>query len=126
MPHRTALLTMAAWSTDQIALARQVDVSTVLNYLEAYHKVDKTYSPIDKNRKSIRVQVNYQGRDFRFVFTGEKWINELAPIGTGIRGGGGAIDFVIYITGLGFVQAVKICLDAASSRQINTYDFKKC
>ena len=70
-------------------------------------------SPLYPTTKSIRVQVSHQGQDFRFILTGEKWFNELLPEGTPNRGGGGAIDFVRHLTGLNFVQAVKICLDAS-------------
>jgi len=100
------------WSQEQINAARTVRFSTVLNFLGAYHKVDADYAPLDSNRRSKRVYVGYQGRDFRFIFTGEKFINELLSEGVSCRGGGGAIDFVRHITGCNFVQAVKVCLDA--------------
>lgn len=87
----------------------------VLEQLGAYHKVDKDYEPLDPSRKSIRVHVNYQGRDFRFVITEEKFVNELQPDDAPRRGGGGAIDFVQHITGFGFVQAVNVCLAAAGT-----------
>lgn len=76
-------------------------------------KADREYEALDPSRKSIRVQVGYQGRDFRFIFTGEKWLNELLPADHPQRGGGGTIDFVRHLTGQGFVHAVKVCLDAA-------------
>lgn len=107
---------MGPWNTGQIAKARGARFSVVLDHLGAFHKVDQNYAPLDPSRKSIRVQVAYQGRDFRFVVTGEKWLNELLPVDAAHRGGGGAIDFVRHISGLGFVQAVKICLDALESK----------
>lgn len=103
------------WSQEEVCVARQVRFSAVLVYLGAYHKVDRDFVPQDERRKSLRVHVNYGGRDFRFIFTGEKWLNELVPQGEAGRGGGGAIDFVRHLTGYGFVQAVKICLDAKAS-----------
>ena len=106
---------MGPWNTEQIAEARRVRFSTVLEHLGAYHKIDKDYTPLDPTRKSIRVQIGYQGRDYRFIITGEKFVNELLPEGSPNRGGGGAIDFVQHITGLGFVQAVNVCLDAEKS-----------
>jgi len=108
---------MGPWNTEQIAKARSVRFSIALDHLGAYHKVDPHYTPLDPSRKSIRVQVGYQGRDFRFVVTGEKWVNELLPADTANRGGGGAIDFVRHITNLNFVQAVKVCLDAFDTAQ---------
>lgn len=87
----------------------------MLDQLGAYHKLDPDYTPLDPGRKSKRVQVNYQGRDFRFVLTGEKFVNELLPEGMPNRGGGGAIDFARHVAGLNFVQAVRVCLDALST-----------
>lgn len=105
---------MGPWSTDEIAQARKVPFSQVLDFLGAYHKDDLEYSPLDPGRHSVRVQASYNGRDFRFIFTGEKWVNELLAASTPGRGSGsgGAIDFVRHVTGQGFVQAVKLCLDA--------------
>lgn len=103
---------MGPWNTEEINQARRTPFSMVLEHIGAHYKRDKDYEPLDPARKSIRVQVGYQGQDFRFILTGEKWFNELLPEGALNKGGGGAIDFVRHITGLGFVQAVKICLDA--------------
>lgn len=64
--------------------------------------------------------MSYQGRDFRFIMTGEKFLNELLPADTPHRGGGGAIDFVRHVTGCNFVQAVKICLDAFTAGRPRT------
>jgi hypothetical protein len=102
------------WSQEQIDAARAVRFSVVLDHLSAYYKLDPEYSPLDPGRRSKRVHVGYQGHDFRFIFTGDKFVNELMPEGTPLRGGGGAIDFVRHVTGLNFVQAVKVCLDALS------------
>lgn len=108
---------MPPWTTEQIDLARQVQVPAVLKFLGAHYKRDKDYVPLDPRRQSVRVHVGYQGRDFRFVFTGEKFVNELLPGDAANRGGGGTIDFVRHLTGLNFVQAVKICLDAVESER---------
>ena len=103
------------WSPKQIDIARRVKFGAVLDHLGAYYKLDKSYAALDPARHSIRVHVNYACRDFRFILTDEKWLNELFPPGHQGRGGGGAIDFVQHLTGLGFVPAVKVCLDAAES-----------
>jgi hypothetical protein len=76
---------MLPWSTDQISVARQTPVHVVLQFLGAYCKRDRDYTPFDPSRRSVRVHVNYGGRDFRFVFTGEKWVNELSA--PGVNGG---------------------------------------
>jgi hypothetical protein len=54
------------------------------------------------------------------VVTGEKFVNELLPIDATNRGGGGSIDLVKHLTGLGFVLAVRVCLDAAQTREVRT------
>ncbi len=104
------------WSTEEIEAARRVKFGVVLDHLGAYYKLDNSYASLDPRRRSVRVQVNFKQRDFRFILTEEKWLNELLPQGDPRRGGGGAIDFVRHLTGLGFVPAVKVCLDAAESR----------
>jgi len=102
---------MGPWNTEEIDLARKTPFIAILNHLGAYHKRDNDYSPVEPKRGSIRVQVGYEAKDYRFIFTGEKWVNELLPEGHTNRGGGGAIDFVQHLLKCGFVQAVKICLD---------------
>ncbi|NEX60095.1 hypothetical protein [Noviherbaspirillum galbum] len=105
------------WGQEQIDAAREVKFSAVLDFLGAYYKVDADYEPLEPGRKSRRVHVSYGGRDFRFVVTDEKFVNELLPPEAANRGGGGAIDFARHVTGLGFVPAVKVCLDALTARQ---------
>lgn len=105
------------WSQDQVDEARFAPFSLVLDHIGAFHKLDPDYAPLDPSRRSKRIQVGYQGRDFHFVVTGPKFVNQLLPEGAKNRGGGGTIDFVSHVTGCTFVQAVKICLDAlATSR----------
>lgn len=112
---------MGPWSAEQISEARRVRFSAVLEHLGAYVKRDMEYQPLDSSCCSVRIQVGLNGRDFRFILTGEKWLNELLPPGNANRGGGGAIDFVRHLTGSNFVEAVKICLDA---RPEHTFDVK--
>jgi hypothetical protein len=105
------------WSQEQIDEARMVPFSAVLDYLGAFHKLDRDYAPLDPGRRSKRVQVGYQGRDFHFIFTGPKFVNQLLPDGATNRGGGGTIDFVRHLTGCSFVHAVKVCLDALAEQR---------
>jgi hypothetical protein len=100
------------WTAQQISAARKVPFDKLLDHLGAYHKRDRDYAPLDPTSKSVRVHVNCEGRDFRFIFTGEQFVNELNSSFGGMKGGGGAIDFVRHLTGVNFVQAVKACLDA--------------
>ncbi|SAL67678.1 hypothetical protein AWB67_05740 [Caballeronia terrestris] len=105
---------MGPWTGDEIEAARAVPFHVLLRFLGAYCKLDREYRPTNSG-DSIRVQVNYGGRDFRFVFTNEKWVNELMPPAKRGRGGAGAIDLAAHVTGLDFVRSVKICIDARDS-----------
>lgn len=115
---------MGPWTPEQIGAARRARFGVVLNHLGAYHKRDVEFGPLYPERGSVRVHVSYRGRNFRFIFTGEKWLDELLCVGMSKRGGGGSIDFVQYITGCNFVHAVKICLDAlyAADQQTSAPD----
>lgn len=108
------------FSSAEIEMARNVPFKIVLEYLGAYVKLDKDYHPLDSDRRSRRLQISYKQRDFRLVVTGEKFVNELLPIDATNRGGGGSIDLVKHLTGLGFVLAVRVCLDAAQTREVRT------
>lgn len=99
---------MGPWTTDQINQARRVSFVVVLAFIEAHFKRDREYELLDPSRRSIRLQVEYQGRDFRFIITSEKWLDELLPVEQPPRGGGG------HNTGACFVHAVKVCLDAGT------------
>lgn len=105
------------FSPIEIARARRAPFRTVLEHLGAYVKADRHYTPLDPSRRSLRLHVNYNGRDYRLVITGEKFVNDLVPHDTPNRGGGGAIDLVKHVTGFGFVQSVKVCLDAIDTKQ---------
>ncbi|WP_250520756.1 hypothetical protein [Caballeronia sp. NCTM1] len=102
---------MGPWTTAEIQSARGAPFYVLLKFLGAYCKVDREYRSASPT-ESIRVHVNHAGRDFRFVFTGEKWVNELLPPAQRGRGGAGSIDLAAHLTGLDFVRSVKICIDA--------------
>ncbi len=105
---------MEPWTAREIELARAVPFYVLLRFIGAYCKLDREYRSATFG-DSIRVQVNYRGRDFRFIFTNEKWVNELMPPAKRGRGGAGAIDLAAHITGYDFVRSVKICIDAHDS-----------
>lgn len=109
---------MGPWTATEIASARAVPFHVLLRFLGAYCKVDRTYRSAS-SAESIRVHVNHAGRDFRFVFTGEKWVNELMPPTRRGRGGAGSIDLAAHITGQDFVRSVKICMDALACSDSN-------
>ncbi|RDJ98466.1 hypothetical protein DLM46_33475 [Paraburkholderia lacunae] len=107
---------MGPWTRDEIETARSVPFHVLLHFIGAYCKLDRDYKSAVSS-DSVRVQVNHAGRDFRFVFTGERWVNELVPPTKRGRGGAGAIDLAAHITGLDFVRSVKICIDAHNSAE---------
>lgn len=102
------------WNTTDIARARSAPLLKILSHICDYIKEDLEYTPRDPSKGSRRFQVNWQKRDFRLIITGEKWLDELVNRDEGGRGGGGGIDLVMHLTGVNFVQAVKVCLDVSS------------
>lgn len=107
---------MDNFSKEQIAEARDVPFLVVLRHMGAYFKQDPDYVPLDASRKSYRMQVSFNGLDFRLVVTGVKWVDELVDMHLPNRGGGGAIDLVKYIARVGFLKAVEICLAAKKEK----------
>lgn len=105
---------MKPWTAEEIELARALPFYVLLRFIGAYYKLDREYRSATSS-DSIRVLVGYRGSDFRFVFTNEKWVNELISPAKRGRGGAGAIDLAAHITGLDFVRSVKICIDAHDS-----------
>lgn len=100
------------WSASDVQKARNEPLIKLMSHICDLVKEDREYRPLDSSRRSCRLQVNCQKRDFRLILTGEKWVDELQPRSTSRRGGGGAIDLASYLMGLNFVQAVRICLEA--------------
>jgi len=101
------------WSESDIHRARSVPLLKVLRHVCDYLKEDQDYSPRDPSLGSRRFHVNCSKRDFRLLLTGEKWLDELVDRGTANRGGGGAVDLVMHLKGINFVQAVRVCVEAA-------------
>jgi len=100
------------WSESDVHRARSVPLLKVLSHVCDYLKEDQDYTPRDLSVGSRRFHVNCSKRDFRLLLTGEKWLDELVDRGAANRGGGGAVDLVMYLKGINFVQAVKVCLEA--------------
>ncbi|KVN06853.1 hypothetical protein WJ62_05165 [Burkholderia diffusa] len=108
---------MGPWTADEIARARAVPFHLLLQSLGAYCKLDRHFRS-HTSPESVRVHVNYGGRDFRFVSICENWVNELVPTTLHRKGGGGAIDLAAaHVTGFDFVRSVKVCLDALASKE---------
>lgn len=105
------------WTASDIQQARNVPLLKALRHVCDYIKEDRDYVPRNERSGSRRFHVNCSKRDFRLILTGEKWIDELTDRNAGSRGGGGAIDLVMHLQGLSFVQAVKVCLEGRESVQ---------
>ena len=103
------------WGEKDVRRARGVPLLKVLLYVCDFLKEDKDYTPRDPSAGSRRFHVSCSKREFRLLVSGEKWLDELISRDTVNRGGGGAVDLVMYLKGCNFVQAVKVCLDAAES-----------
>lgn len=103
------------WNKSDVHRARNVPLLKVLANICDYLKEDQSYTPRDPSVGSRRFHVHCSKRDFRLLLTGEKWLDELVDRSAANRGGGGAVDLVMHLKGLNFVQAVKVCLDAADA-----------
>lgn len=106
---------MGPWRESDVHRARCVPLVKILAHVSDHLKEDQTYTPADPSLGSRRFHVNCSKRDYRILLTGEKWLDELVDRNAAIRGGGGAIDLVMHLKRLNFVQAVKVCLEAAES-----------
>ena len=104
---------MAPWTAQDVSRARSVPLLKVLIHVCDYLKDDHTYTTTAPSSGGRRFHVNCLKRDFRLILTGEKWLDELVDRYAGNRGGGGSIDLVMHLIGINFVQAVRVCLEAA-------------
>lgn len=81
---------------------RQLDAATVLRALAEHAKPDASFVPT-KNTITRRWHANVQGREFELLLTGPKfWDNRMQ------RGGGGAVDLTMHLTGCGFRHAAAV------------------
>ena len=82
---------------------RNLKLVEVLNALCTYWSQDRTYEP-KKNPDSKVFVVEINGKRYNnLLITGDRWFDLETK-----KGGGGAIDLVMYLKGIGFVQAVKL------------------
>lgn len=80
---------------------RGLDALDVLDMLGCYVKRDVTFQPITA-KKTARYHVNANGHDWELLLTGPKFWDARAD-----KGGGGAVDLVMYLFKLDFKQAVR-------------------
>lgn len=89
--------------TNQIELERwrSIDASDVISKFADFAKCDQTYVPI-KNEKSKRWNVTIRETgEYEIITTGPKWYDTRTK-----RGGGGAVDLVMHLCNIDFLQAV--------------------
>jgi hypothetical protein len=90
--------------SDVLQRLRGLDARVVLPLVCEHAKRDSTFIP-SKNPRSQRWHCYAGGGDFELLLTGPKWFDT-----RGRHGGGGAIDLVMALLRLPFVDAVRLLL----------------
>ncbi len=90
--------------TDVLERLRGLDAHTVLPLVCVHAKRDVTFVPL-KSAASQRWHCCVGGSEFELLLTGPKWFDTRAR-----HGGGGAIDLVMVLLSLPFVDAVRLLI----------------
>ena len=86
-----------------LARVRALPIEDALTGLGIYYQIDPDYRPV-KNSSSKRLMISATQGFYEIVLTPPmKWFDSRSK-----KGGGGAIDLVMYIRGCTFVEAVKL------------------
>jgi hypothetical protein len=80
---------------------REVPLARALEAMQVHVAIDRTYVPV-KDARSERWIVTTRGSTSELLVTGVKWYDVRLQCG-----GGGAVDLVMHLEGLDFVEAVK-------------------
>lgn len=98
---------MSRRSFDPVLLQRlrDIDCARVLELIDGHFKRDRSFVPV-KNESTQRWHCSTVRGDFELLITGSKWFDTRAR-----KGGGGAIDLVMALTGCSFVDAVRVLVD---------------
>ena len=92
-----------SFPADLVNRVRNLKLVDVLNALCTYCSQDRTYEP-KKNPDSKVFIVEVNGKRFNnLLITGDRWFDLETK-----KGGGGAIDLVMYLRQISFLQAVKL------------------
>jgi len=81
---------------------RELPANLLIPLLTIHSKCDATFVPI-KGKGTKRWQVNVCGRDYELITDGSKFYDTRAN-----RGGGGAVDLVMYLHRLDFRSAIAL------------------
>ena len=97
---------MATVSSKALERWRTLDAAAVLIAVAEHAKVDVTFAPTKCNLTS-RWHASVAGRDFELLLTRSKFWDTRSSVG-----GGGAVDLVMHLVGVGFKNAVRLLRDA--------------
>jgi hypothetical protein len=82
---------------------RSLPLARVLDALGFFYRRDEAFKP-EKDARTIRLFVSTpQGQAWELLVTGVKWYDSRAAVG-----GGGAIDLVMHLRRVDFVEAVTL------------------
>lgn len=93
---------MCAVSTSKLDHWRQLDAVHVLTCLAEHAKNDVTFVP-KQDHATSRWHASVGGQDFELVLTGPKFWDAHTN-----SGGGGAVDLVMHLKGVGFKAATML------------------
>ncbi len=81
---------------------RALEASLVLRHVADYVKVDHSFKPVSAT-STVLVHVHAAGGEWELLLSGPKWFDTRVR-----KGGGGAVDLVMHLWRIPFVQAVKL------------------
>lgn len=88
---------------EELDAARKIKLLTVVEEFSDFYTQDKTFKP-QRNMDGKVFVVEIDGKRFsNLLITGEKWFDQDKKVG-----GGGAIDLLMHLKSITFVQAVKL------------------
>ncbi len=89
------------FSNEQLEILRSIPLTDALDQLGLFWKADRDYKPRGA-KEGKRYFVSMDEKVFELQVTGMKWFDMQTK-----KGGGGAIDLVMYLYDVDFVAAVK-------------------
>jgi hypothetical protein len=90
--------------SESLARWREVDSTSVLQLIAEYSKEDITYRCLGA-KGTTRWHASVGGKDFELLCNGAKFYDIRAE-----KGGGGAVDVIMHLLSLSFVDAARLLL----------------